>query len=140
MGMNKARPISMYAQGGMLRHIFPDSTLKIVKFGKGLIWEGKLQPSELSITYDIRIEYNMGRNPDIYVINPNPLPLAKDATKLPHIYSNPEKQHLCLYHRRMNEWNARKMIAKTIIPWTSEWLLHYEIWVITGVWHGGGIH
>ena len=89
--------------------------------------------------YDVRIEYNVGSNPNIYVINPKPLPLAKGATKLPHIY-NHEKQHLCLYHRLMNEWNERKMIAKTIIPWTSEWLMHYEYWVTTGVWNGGGIH
>ena len=139
MGMTNKRPISMFAQGGMLRHFFPDSTLKIIRFGKGLIWEGKLQPSELSMTYDIRIEYNTGKDPDVYVINPKPLLLAKEAIKLPHIY-NQEKQHLCLYHRRMNEWNECKMIAKTIIPWTSEWLLHYEIWVVTGTWHGGGIH
>lgn len=137
--MTKERPISMYAQGGMLRHYFPDSTLEIGRLGRGLIWEGKLQPTELSMTYDIRIEYMVGKDPDVYVINPKPLTLAPNATKLPHIY-NQEKQHLCLYHRRMNEWNEHKMIAKTIIPWTSEWLLHYEIWVSTGIWFGGGIH
>jgi hypothetical protein len=139
MGMTRTRPVSMYAQGGMLRHFFPDSALKMVGFGKGLIWEGKLQPSGLSITYDIRIEYSMGKDPDIYVINPKPLSLAEDAKKLPHTYDH-DKQHLCLYHRRMNEWNECKMIAKTIVPWTSEWLLHYEIWVVTGTWYGGGIH
>jgi hypothetical protein len=31
-------------------------------------------------------------------------------------------------------------IIDTIIPWTSEWLLHYECWLATGKWHGGGIH
>lgn len=139
MAMTKKKRISVHAQGGMLRHLFPDSTLKIVGYDKGLIWEGKLQPTNLSITYDIRVEYNIGCNPNIYVLSPSPLPLAKDATKLPHTY-NHKKQHLCLYHRLMNEWNERKMIAKTIIPWTSEWLLHYEIWVTTGTWHGGGIH
>jgi hypothetical protein len=139
MVMTKNETISSFAQGGMLRHFFPDSTLKIVRFGKGLIWEGKLQPSELSMAYDVRIEYNLGKDPDVYVINPKPLLLAKEAAKLPHIYDH-EKQHLCIYHRRMNEWNKRKMIAKTIIPWTCEWLLHYEIWVATGTWHGGGIH
>lgn len=137
--MTKKRPISVFAQGGMLRHLFPDSTLKIALLGKELVWEGKLQPSELSIIYDIRIEYSIGKDPDVYVINPAPLLLAKDATKLPHIY-NQEKQHLCLYHRRMNEWNGHKMIATTIIPWISEWLFHYEIWVTTGTWYGGGIH
>jgi hypothetical protein len=29
-------------------------------------------------------------------------------------------------------------IAETIIPWTSEWLYFYELWVFTGEWHGGG--
>jgi hypothetical protein len=29
-------------------------------------------------------------------------------------------------------------IAHTTILWTSEWLLDYEIWPVTGQWHGGG--
>lgn len=139
MDMIKMKRISVHAQGGLLRHLFPDSTLKTVRYGRGLIWEGELQPTTLSIIYDIRVKYNIGCNPDIYVLRPYPLQLAKDATKIPHTY-NHEEQHLCLYHRRMNEWNESKMIAKTIIPWTSEWLLHYEIWVTTGTWHGGGVH
>ena len=137
--MSKMKCISVNAQGELLRYFFPDSTLQIIGYDKRLIWKGKLKPSDLSITYDIKIEYNRGYNPDVYVLNPRPLPLARGATKLPHIYDH-EKQRLCLYHKRMNEWNERKMIAKTIIPWTSEWLLHYEIWVATGTWHGGGIH
>ena len=139
MVTTKKKRISVHAQGGMLRCFFPNSTLRIIGHDKGLIWEGRLQPTNLGITYDIRIEYNVGSNPNIYVINPKPLSLATGATKLPHVY-NHEKQHLCLYHRLMNEWNERKMIAKTIIPWTSEWLMHYEYWVTTGVWNGGGIH
>jgi hypothetical protein len=31
-------------------------------------------------------------------------------------------------------------LAKAIVPWTSEWLLHYEIWLATGDWRGSGIH
>ena len=30
------------------------------------------------------------------------------------------------------------LIADTIVPWTCEWLVHYEIWFATGEWHGGG--
>ena len=29
-------------------------------------------------------------------------------------------------------------VVNTIIPWTSEWLLHYELWHATGKWLGGG--
>jgi hypothetical protein len=30
------------------------------------------------------------------------------------------------------------LIATSIVPWASEWLLHYEIWRATGTWTGGG--
>jgi hypothetical protein len=47
--MTKMKRISVHAQGGMLRHFFPDSTLKTIGYDKGIIWEGKLKPSNLSI-------------------------------------------------------------------------------------------
>jgi len=53
MATIKKKRISVHAQGGMLRHYFPDSTLKIIGFDRGFVWEGKLKPSNLSITYDI---------------------------------------------------------------------------------------
>ena len=31
-------------------------------------------------------------------------------------------------------------LSKTIIPWVYDWLYHYEIWVGTGEWTGGGVH
>lgn len=70
MATIKKKRISVHAQGGMLRHYFPDSTLKIIGFDRGFVWEGKLKPSNLSITYDIRIVYDIGHDPNIYVINP----------------------------------------------------------------------
>ncbi|MDP9848099.1 hypothetical protein [Streptosporangium lutulentum] len=30
------------------------------------------------------------------------------------------------------------LLARTILPWTCEWLLHYELWLITGRWAGSG--
>jgi hypothetical protein len=72
----------------------------------------------------------------VKVTNPFPLPLADGKDKLPHVYSH-EKQYLCLYYH--GDFNYNKQFVKTIIPWTSEWLLHYEAWACTGVWNGGGI-
>jgi len=43
---------------------------------------------------------------------------------------------LCLCYPM--EWDAGQLIARTIIPWASEWLLHFEIFVASGRWHGGG--
>lgn len=31
-------------------------------------------------------------------------------------------------------------LVDTYIAWTSEWLWHFEDWLITGVWAGGGEH
>ena len=139
MVMAKNKRISIHTQVGRLQHFFPDSTYKIVGYSQGFIWEGSLKPYDLSNTYDIRIEYNVKYHPKVFVINPKPLPLAKEEIELPHVH-NHQEQLLCLYHIKKYEWNESMMIAETIIPWTSEWLLHYEIWVATGIWHGGGIH
>ena len=32
------------------------------------------------------------------------------------------------------------VFADTLVPWTIEWLFHYEIWLATGTWCGGGEH
>lgn len=133
---NKNIPIR--AQIGKLCHYFPDSTCSITDYGRKFIWKGWLQPSHLSSRYEIKIVYVFGNNPDVYVVTPKPLTLAAGATRLPHVYKH-EKQHLCLYYRPDREWTPNKMIADIILPWISEWLLHYECWVITGEWRGGGV-
>lgn len=138
MAKNRNKNISIHAQIGRLRYFFPDSTYLIIRYGKGFIWKVNLQPSNLSPCYEIKIEYVFEKNPDVFVTNPIPLPLADGEDELPHVYDH-TKQHLCLYYRRDKEWTPNKMIADTILPWISEWLLHYEYWLITGEWRGGGI-
>jgi hypothetical protein len=32
------------------------------------------------------------------------------------------------------------LYTETIVPWISEWLMYYELWLSTGEWLGGGIH
>lgn len=46
----------------------------------------------------------------------------------------------CLYWPRTAEWDGSMLLAEVVVPWTSEWLAHYEIWLATGKWHGRGIH
>ncbi|KGH44954.1 hypothetical protein IN07_20325 [Modestobacter caceresii] len=36
--------------------------------------------------------------------------------------------------------SGRHLIADTVVPCISEWLFHYELWLSTGEWHGGGLH
>jgi len=99
-----------------------------------IVWTGKLQPTPASITYTVRVIHRMGQVPRVIVLDP---PLKRRPNEaLPHVYPG---DGLCLYHG--DEFNDSKdFIAHTIVPWASEWLLHYEFWLATGEWHGGGIH
>jgi hypothetical protein len=129
---------SLIIQAKVLKIYFPNSNIKTKK-DYILIWESKLQPTPLSAVYTIQLEcrfFSKRQELTVKVIDPFPLPLAEGKDKLPHVHSH-EKQHLCLYYR--GDFNYNKLFVRTIIPWASEWLLHYETWACTGVWNGGGI-
>jgi hypothetical protein len=91
-----------------------------------------IQPSPASQTYTVRLRHRNGRRPQVTVTNPK-LALHPDAQALPHVYPGDE---LCLYYP--GQWKHDMLLATTILPWTAEWLMHYEIWLITGRWTGGG--
>ena len=60
--------------------------------------------------------------------------LVIDANgNLPHIYPDGS---LCLHEP--GQWSPGDPIAETTLPWTCEWLLHYEFWRATGEWCGSG--
>jgi hypothetical protein len=93
-----------------------------------------IHPTPMSREYDIRVKYTLRKAPQCFVITPLTTPPNKI---LPHVYSHNE-QRLCLFIS--DNWNSTMSIAHTIIPWASEWLLYYELWVSTGKWLGGGVH
>lgn len=130
--------ISLIVQEGTLKKTFPDGLIKRFR-EESLTWTCSVTPSPLSSTYKIKLKYVRNDGIQVYVIEPKPLALAEDKKKLPHVYSTPE-QRLCLYYPNRVEWNVGMLYIKTIIPWACEWLCHYEIWVCTGIWHGGGIN
>jgi hypothetical protein len=112
-----------------LRHAFPDA---VVTFRRGrLIWTGWLQPTLLSHRYRVRIELGHDGLPHVRVLEPALKP--RDQPTAPHVYGDGT---LCLYSR--GEWHDGMSLVLTIVPWTSEWLMNYEIWLATGEWHGGG--
>ena len=96
----------------------------------------ELQPSVLSEKYHIMICYDENRSVKVYVINKK-LKIAPNRVKLPHVF-NSKRQQLCLYSPSRNEWNGFNYIIDTIIPWASEWLYFYELWLTEGKWYGGG--
>lgn len=115
-------------QAFVLQSRFLGSTISVGP--KCMTWTGTLQPTPLSREYTVRITYELGQFPRVKVLPRLP---SRPGEPLPHFY---REGLLCLH--KVGEWSPRMLIADTIVPWACEWLLHYEIWLATGVWHGGG--
>lgn len=135
MVKNKIKPLNTRVQGVLLKRNFPESTVSYS--GGRMVWKGEITPCNICNTYKVRISYSVRGGVDVFVLSPRPLPLAEDERLLPHTYDQ-KRQKLCLYY--LGDWNKSEKIVDTILPWTAEWLFHYECWVATGEWKGGGIH
>jgi len=102
-----------------------------------LTWRTPVQPTPLARTYQASITYLPGNMPTVWVDEPD-LELLALGRPLPHVYTSPLR--LCLYLPGTGEWDARKRIDQTIIPWTYLWLFYFEDWLATDDWKGGGQH
>jgi hypothetical protein len=98
--------------------------------------KGELQPTSRSDRYTVEIRYKLKELPKISVTKPKLIPNF-NGDKIPHTYPG---VHLCLYRPKYREFTFIDLISDTIIPWTSLWLYHYEVWHLTGEWKGGGEH
>lgn len=130
MAMPRARAINLGRQLAAIRHVFPAAAGSI---RCGVLTSAvPLQPTAASRSYTVRLTHRHWTPPQLDVIDPV-LKLHPDTDSLPHIYRG---DHLCLYYP--GEWDDRSFLADTVLPWASEWLLHYELWLATASWHGGG--
>jgi len=121
-------------QAIFLRNAFPDSEIKLRN--NKLIWIGNIKPTNLSKNYKVKIEYKLKNRPDVTILAP-PLRSYYNNRPLPHVFKG---QKLCLFMYKYAEWSSGMRIDETIVPWTSLWLFYYEVWLLTGEWHGGGEH
>ncbi len=134
---NKRTPIPIYAQLQILGKDYPEGEMKSQSL-RHLVWETDIIPSPNSTKYRVRISYTIGKRPAVYVIEPPVLKRPEGEKSLPHVFST-ERQQICLHYGPLGEWDGSMFLARTIVPWASEWLLFYELWVITGEWLGEGI-
>ena len=133
--------IPLYVQAAGLRSAFPNG--RAVVAGSKLKWDGSLQPTALSPTYDVRLEYTPGTLPRSFLVRPNGRELADSVIAdraLPHIYGEKPLVEMCIFHPKKREWNSGMQMALTIVPWMSMWLSFFEDWLITDIWSGGGEH
>jgi hypothetical protein len=132
MGNNKyffsgGKSLTVLQQGIQLKKIFPDSRVSYNR--NSLTWLGNLQPSPLSNIYTVRIIYRLKKSPEVEIIEPQ-----LENKNLPHVF---EGNRLCLFRNKKHyEWDPTMPLTDTIVPWTSLWLLYYEIWLVTEKWCG----
>lgn len=127
----KQKVINLAVQQLALQRQFPDAKCWINR--SELTWEGTLTPSPLTRSYLIQIRYKLSDSPKVKVLDPQLE--RRNGRKPDHLYQG---DLLCLYQPRIGEWDRSKLLSDTIVPWASEWLFHYEIWLATGEWQGGG--
>ena len=135
--MNNRNRVSLKDQIRLLKQYYTESIITINK-NKGFTWIAELKSSPLGESYTVKLNFDIGSRPRVYIIVPENLPLPANEKRLKHVY-NHDLQELCLYYPKDKEWHDGKMIGSTIVPWTIEWLYHYELWLITGEWLGGGV-
>jgi len=103
-----------------------------------LTWDFRVRPTPLSREYDARLTYRSGQRPKIVVRRPDLTALAA-GKPLPHVYPGVPPP-LCLYLPRAGDWTPSLALADTVLPWTYLWLAYFEDWLVSGEWHGGGVH
>lgn len=129
MGRRADKPRTLAQQAFLLGQLPLTSHCRVAR-GR-LRWEGRIEPTVASESYLVRIDFRLPGAPQISVLSP-PLEAPADG-QLPHVY---EGDRLCLCYP--HEWRPQMRIDTTIVPWTSEWLFFYELWLFSGKWYGGG--
>ena len=131
MGHNrKIKKTSLAVQSFNLKRMFPNSDIHVLR--NCLTWTADLKPSALSDTYTAQLTYKLNQQPEIHVLRPKLI--VPERGRLPHTYSG---NRLCLYYPGIGEWRGNMLLTKSVVPWISEWLVNYEIWLATGKWCGG---
>jgi hypothetical protein len=79
----------------------------------------------------VQISYEPWDPPEVTIMEPK-----LEHNDLIHMYPDGS---LCLYDWRQQPWQNKWHLHETIIPWTAEWLVFYELFLLTGVWHGRSV-
>ena len=120
--------MSLLWQAFALRSTFPDSTATLR--GDTLMWVGRLRPSEVSEPYTVQITYARLHYPQVRVLAPS---IVDEHEFVPHVY---DTGNLCVHDE--HDWAPSLLLVDSIVAWTIEWLLFWELFMATGRWFGDG--
>lgn len=99
------------------------------KVNSGVLYcYGSFQPTNESDIYKYRVKYRPYSSP-VTIITSHHISYNDD------IHMFPKDNSLCLYHKTDMVWDSsRHHIYDTIIPWTHEWFVYYELYLLCGEW------
>lgn len=126
------RRISLTQQAIRLQRLYPHVERPVLHRGR-LLWAIPLQPTSISTTYTVLVDFKEHEAPRLHVVYPDLV--ARPGEDMPHTFT--DDGSLCLHYAEFSF--AHDYIADVLVPWAGEWLLYYELWLATGEWHGGGI-
>lgn len=89
---------------------------------------GRITPAEGCNTYTVKIDYVAGQKPKVWILNPK-IRMNSET----HVYADGS---LCLYYPPESPWKHTDNLHAKILPWTAEWLVFYELYLIKGEWLG----
>lgn len=132
--------LSMKQQRARMKALWPGFAERRIDFEqKSVRWVGQCRPQFMPYTLDVR--YQLGGFPAVRVLKPALVRLPGNAEgSLPHVYPPADDPTLCLFDPAENQWNSSMFIAETTLPWAYDWIVCYEMWLMTGRWTGGGRH
>lgn len=89
---------------------------------------GTVRPTDDCAAYRVCLKYVPGEPPQVF-INSHPIKPGKAI----HMYSNGA---LCLHYPPDLSWKHRTSVAAYTVPWVLEWIVCYELWLLTRKWEG----
>jgi hypothetical protein len=113
-------------QKALVQHHFPCFECQLYR--NRLTCKGAITPSPGCDEYVVRIRYEYEKVPRVDIVQPT----IKPSFKI-HMYGCGA---LCLYDPRETPWQRGDNVHEKIIPWTAEWLVFYELYLIYGKWLG----
>lgn len=136
----RRRPLTIEAQCAAMKSVWPNFVTKDVsRADQRARWVGVVKPQFSPFTVEVR--YAVGLFPQTRILKPELVRLPDNPEgQLPHVYPPAGDPRLCLFDPEAGEWDSAMALAHTIVPWAMDWIVCYELWLMTGRWTGGGRH
>lgn len=90
--------------------------------------QGEFSTTSISQKYNVLIRFDGLNQPKIFILDR----IIKYHPDI-HVYRDGS---LCLHYPEDKSWSRGKLLAHTVIPWISEWLIYYELYQYYEQWKG----